>query len=80
MTMIEIQDAYIERVSVAHGKITARTQGHRFARCRAAARREAIRQLAKLGYAEEAAKQIVRDAHDIFILEMAASAHYDEGL
>ena len=72
MNMIEIQDAYIARITLAHSKITARTKGNRFNKTRNAARKEAAARLVRLGYAEDAATQIIKDAHDMFTLEISA--------
>ena len=70
--MIEIQDAYVARLLQAHAKITARTKGDRFRRTRTAARKDAVRRLTRKGFDEAAALQIVRDAHDVFLLEVGA--------
>ena len=71
MNMIEIQDAYVARVMLAHSKITLRTKGHRFNRSKAAARKEAVSRLLRKGYTEADAVVIVKDAHDMFLLEAA---------
>lgn len=71
MNMIEIQDAYVARLMLAHSKITARTKGHRFNRSKGAARREAVARLLRKGYTEADAAVIVKDAHDVFLLEVA---------
>jgi hypothetical protein len=71
-SLIEIQEAYIARVAAAHGKITARTKGDRFRRTRSAARKDAIRQLTGRGFDEAGASLIVKDAHDMFLLELNA--------
>jgi hypothetical protein len=62
MTLIEIQDAYIERLR------RMRPMGLRDRQIRAA-RRQAKLSLHKLGYAEGDAAQIVKDAHDVWELE-----------
>lgn len=72
MSMIEIQDAYVARVAAAHSKMGKRSAGLVFARTKRAARREATSQLARLGYDEAAVAQIVKDAHDMFLLEAGA--------
>lgn len=71
MTMIEIQDAYVARVALAHSKVTSRTKGDRFKRSKRAARKEAIACLLRTGYTEADATVIVKDAHDMFLLEAA---------
>ena len=68
----DIQDAYIARVMAAFEKVTPRTKGNRFGRAKRAARKQAITRLISLGYSAEAAKQIVNDAHDVFLLEANA--------
>lgn len=72
MSLIAIQEAYIARVSAAHAKITPRTKGDRFGGTRRAARKEAIRQLVRRGFDEPGAALAVKDAHDIFLLEVNA--------
>lgn len=71
-TMIEIQEAYIARVSAAHAKQGKRSAGLMFARTKGAARKEATKALLKTGYTEAQAAIIIRDAHDMFILERDA--------
>jgi hypothetical protein len=71
-SLIEIQEAYIARVAAAHSKISARTKGDRFHRTRTAARKDAIRQLTRKGFDEAGASLIVKDAHDMFLLELNA--------
>jgi len=71
MTLIEIQDAYIERVTQAYAKITLRTKGDRFGKTRRAARKEAHKRLTKLGYNDYVAAILIRDAHDVFKLNIA---------
>jgi len=68
----DIQDAYIARVMDAFEKVTPHTKGDRFGRAKRAARKQAITRLIELGYSAEAAKQIVNDAHDVFLLEAGA--------
>jgi hypothetical protein len=72
MTMIEVQDAYIARVAAAHAKIGPRSAGIAFNRSKRAARKEAAARLVKIGYSESDAAFIIRDAHDIFWLEVNA--------
>ena len=71
-TMITIQEDYVARVTTAHGKITPRTKGDRFGKSRRAARKDATARLLRLGYTEAQAVQIVKDAHDMFLLEIAS--------
>lgn len=71
-SLIEIQEGYIARVMAAHAKITPRTKGNRFAMTRGAARREAIRKLVRRGFDEAGAALAVKDAHDMFLLEINA--------
>jgi hypothetical protein len=73
-SLIEIQEAYIARVAAAHAKITPRTKGNRFGRTRGAARKEAIRRLIRRGFDEAGAALAVKDAHDMFLLELNARA------
>lgn len=72
-TMISIQDSYVTRVLLAHSKITPRTRGNRFARSVRAARREAMDRLMRQGFRQEDAKVIVKDAHDVALLEAYAT-------
>jgi hypothetical protein len=71
-SLIGIQEAYIARVAAAHAKITPRTKGNRFNRTRSAARNDAIRLLTRRGFEEASARLIVKDAHDMFLLELNA--------
>jgi len=71
-SLIEIQEAYIARVSAAHAKITKRTKGDRFGGTRRAARKAAIGQLVRRGFDEAGAALAVKDAHDMFLLEVNA--------
>lgn len=72
LSLIGIQEAYIARVQLAHAKITPRTKGDRFGGTRRAARKEAVNKLIKRGFDEAGAAQIVKDAHDMFLLELNA--------
>jgi hypothetical protein len=72
MSLIEIQEGYIARVSAAHAKITRRTKGDRFGKTRRAARKEAITKLIRRGFDEIGAALAVKDAHDMFLLEVNA--------
>lgn len=64
-SMIQIQDEYIAKVLGCYS-------GHdRRVRCRAA--RKAKAKLIKLGYTEDQAKLIIRDAHDMVRLEQNAT-------
>jgi hypothetical protein len=56
----------------AHWKISPRAKGDRFGKSRRAARREATARLLRLGYTEAQAAVIVKDAHDMFLLEANA--------
>lgn len=72
MSMIEIQQRYIDRVARAHAKQGKRSAGLVFARTKGAARKEATAALIKCGYSAEQAEVIVKDAHDMFVLERDA--------
>jgi SOS response regulatory protein OraA/RecX len=72
--LIDIQDAYIARVMAAYAKVTPRTKGNRFGRAKRAARKHTITRLIRRGYSAEDAAQIVNDAHDVFLLEAAATS------
>jgi hypothetical protein len=72
MTMIEIQQAYIDRVVPAYLRITERTKGRRAQRTKAAAHREALGRLVRLGFTEANAEVVIKDAQDIAILEISA--------
>lgn len=74
MNMIEIQEAYIARVAAYHAKMTKRSAGLVFASVKRAARKEATARLMRLGYNEASTAQIVKDAHDVFLLEASARA------
>lgn len=71
-TMIQIQEAYIARVGRYHAKMTKRSAGLVFARVKRAAREDGVRDLIKLGYTELQAYAIMKDAHDMFLLEANA--------
>ena len=68
MSMIEIQDAYIERLRRMR-PLGPRASGVERDRQIRAARRQAKRMLHNLGYSETDAAQIVKDAHDMWELE-----------
>jgi len=72
-SMIEIQEAYVARVSLAWSKVNARTKGHRFQKSRRAARKDAMKRLTRMGWDEASAAQIVKDANDMFELERLCS-------
>ena len=72
MTLIEIQQAYIDRVVPAYLRITERTKGRRAQKCKAAARREALARLMRLGFTEANAEIVIKDAQDIATLEISA--------
>jgi hypothetical protein len=74
MSMIEIQEAYIARLIQADAKRGSRASGCMFARSATAARKEAAKALAKIGYPELQIDQIIRDARDMFELERLAEA------
>lgn len=73
-SLIEIQEAYIARVSAAHAKVGKRSAGLVFARTKGAARKDAIRELIRRGFDEAGAALAVKDAHDMFLLEVNARA------
>ncbi len=64
MALIEIQDAYIERLRRMR-PLGPRASGVERDRQIRAARRQAKLMLHNLGYSETAAAQIVKDAHDV---------------
>ena len=68
MTLIEIQDAYIERLWRMR-PLGPRASGVERDRQIRAARRQAKLMLHNLGYSETAAAQIVKDAHDVWEIE-----------
>lgn len=68
MSMIEIQDAYIERLRRMR-PLGPRASGVERDRQIRAARRQAKRMLHNLGYSEGGAAQIVKDAYDMWELE-----------
>jgi hypothetical protein len=68
MTLIEIQDAYIERLRRMR-PLGARASGAERDRQIRAARRQAKLMLHNLGYADTAAAQFVKDAHGVWELE-----------
>lgn len=72
-SMIEFQESIVARLNIANSKQGKRSAGLRFARTKGAVRSDAIRTLAKRGYAEDQAAQIVRDAFDMFRLERDAA-------
>ena len=72
MTMIEIQQAYIDRVVPAFLRITERTKGRRAEKTRSAARREALARLQRLGFTPDNAALVIKDAQDIAALEIGA--------
>ena len=69
MTMIQIQDDLIHRLLVARAKQGPRSAGIMYSRTRRAAYAEAAKRLARLGYSEAQANQIIKDAHDMYLLE-----------
>jgi hypothetical protein len=73
MTIIEIQQAYIDRVVPAYLRITERTKGFRAQKTKGAARREAMARLQRLGFTDANAALIVKDAQDVAELELSAS-------
>lgn len=72
MTMIEVQETLIARYHAAFAKQGKRSAGLMFARSKRAARKEATRQLVKMGWTEEQAAIVIRDAVDMYHLEQAA--------
>lgn len=60
-TVISIQDAYINRVNACQTKHYPRTMR--------AARKEAEKRFAKLGYSEPESRRLIDDARDMAILE-----------
>ena len=68
-TLIEIQEAYIDRRLVIE---QMPTRGIKYSRRRGAAGRDARRALLARGYSEMAAKLLIRDAEDMVALELAA--------
>jgi hypothetical protein len=68
MSMIEIQDAYIERLRRMR-PLGPRASGVERDRQIRAARRQAKRMLHNLGCSEDGAAQIVKDAHDMWELQ-----------
>ena len=73
MTLTEIQQEYIDRLLAAHGKITPRTKGDRFNRTRIAAYKHAVKLLKQKGYGAASIPTILKDAHDVFLLEVNAT-------
>ena len=68
MTLIEIQNSYVERLRRMR-PLGARTSGAERDRQIRAARRQAKLMLHNLGYSATDVAQIVKDAHDVWELE-----------
>ena len=69
--MIAIQQEYMETVSLGMDRWSHRRDGGHSSRIRHGAARKAHESLVKLGFTDEQAKQIIRDAHDMMLLERA---------
>jgi hypothetical protein len=68
--MIDIQEAYIERLRhIRYRPSGKNSAGLRYDKCVRAARKDAILKLRHRGYDEDSARQIVKDAHDMYELE-----------
>ncbi|MFO0906751.1 MAG: hypothetical protein U0835_00010 [Isosphaeraceae bacterium] len=72
MSLIAIQERYIERVIAANNRWSHRKDGGHAGRSRRAAAREAKNALSKLGYTSVQTNQALKDAYDMAILELAA--------
>lgn len=67
MTTLELQDRYIAALHAAE-QVTTRYGNQR--KARTAAHRQMIEALQAKGYDEKAARQISRDAYDVFALQL----------
>ena len=70
--MIDIQQEYIDTVSAGMDRWSHRRRGGHSYRIRRGAYRKAYQALVRWGHTDEQAKQIIRDAHDVLLLERAA--------
>ena len=71
-SLIEIQQAYIDAVDAGMNRWSHRKDGGHSARIRRGAYRRALAALTSQGWTEEQARQAIRDAHDMLILERNA--------
>jgi hypothetical protein len=71
-TLIAIQEEYIATCMNGWLRWQHRPDGGHFARIRRGAYRKARKQLERLGFTEQQLKLIVKDAHDMFRLELVA--------
>jgi hypothetical protein len=72
MTLIQIQERYIETVNAGVARWSHRKNGGHADRIRRGAHHKAQKQLLALGFTQEQAEQAIRDARDIANLERCA--------
>lgn len=71
-TLTQIQEEYMETVSLGMDRWSHRRDGGHSGRIRGGASKKAHKALIKWGYTDVQARQIIRDAHDLMMLERAA--------
>lgn len=71
-SLIQIQQEYMDTVSSGMDHWSHRRDGGHSDRIRHGAFRKAHKSLMKLGFTERQASMMIRDAHDVMLLERAA--------
>ena len=71
-TLMQIQQEYMETVSAGMDRWSHRRDGGHSGRIRGGAFRKAYKSLARFGFTDKQARQIIQDAHDVMMLERAA--------
>lgn len=72
MTLIQVQEQYIETVNAGLARWSHRKDGGHSSRIRRGAYHKAQKQLASLGFAQEQVEQAIKDARDMAELERNA--------
>jgi plasmid replication initiation protein len=70
--LISIQERYMETVSAGMDRWLHRRDGGHSGRIRAGAYRKARKALLRMGFTLSQVEAIIRDAHDVMLLERAA--------
>ena len=68
-TLIGIQDQYIRTILDGEARWAHRKNGGHIRRIRRGAHSKAVSELAKIGFAGEAAERAIEDAHEMLALE-----------
>jgi len=81
-TLIQVQQEYMDTVSAGIDRWSHRRDGGHSGRIRTGAFRKAHKALMRFGFTDTQSRQIIRDAHDVMMLDRAGvddTLNFSEG-